>query len=203
MSSDDVDDEIRREQARRKADGGVSLADVGAFDGNLYTSDKFAGFERSIQEEDEDDYRPRASATAAGIEQFKRDIPVGGDDDDPFKDHRPKRIADREDEYHARRRNRMLSPERKDAFAPQTPVGGARSYSEVLQEAQLQREEHEVNLLIKQKMKESKEKEKAEKAEAAADGAAKKRKRWDVPDAAVSDDQDKVRYNFTFFFFSL
>ena len=36
---------------------------------------------------------------------------------DPLADHRIPRVADREDEYRRRFRNRQLSPERVDVFA--------------------------------------------------------------------------------------
>lgn len=36
---------------------------------------------------------------------------------DPFAEHRPQKIADREDEYKARRRQMIISPERLDPFA--------------------------------------------------------------------------------------
>lgn len=36
---------------------------------------------------------------------------------DPFAEHRPQKIAEREDEYKARRRQMIISPERLDPFA--------------------------------------------------------------------------------------
>lgn len=36
---------------------------------------------------------------------------------DPFAEHRPPKIAEREDEYKARRRQMIISPERHDPFA--------------------------------------------------------------------------------------
>ena len=38
-------------------------------------------------------------------------------DYDPLADHRVSKISDREDEYRARRRNMIISPERYDPFA--------------------------------------------------------------------------------------
>lgn len=35
---------------------------------------------------------------------------------DPFAEHRPQKIADREDEYKARRMQMIISPERLDPF---------------------------------------------------------------------------------------
>lgn len=36
---------------------------------------------------------------------------------DPFAEHRPQKIAEREDEYKQRRRQMIISPERLDPFA--------------------------------------------------------------------------------------
>lgn len=38
-------------------------------------------------------------------------------DFDPFAEHRVPKIADREDEYRARRRQMIISPDRHDPFA--------------------------------------------------------------------------------------
>jgi hypothetical protein len=38
-------------------------------------------------------------------------------DFDPMAEHRPSRVGDRDDEYKARRRNQIISPERHDPFA--------------------------------------------------------------------------------------
>lgn len=42
---------------------------------------------------------------------------VVNDDYDPLENRRVQRVADREDEYRRRFRNRQLSPERADVFA--------------------------------------------------------------------------------------
>jgi splicing factor 3B subunit 1 len=42
---------------------------------------------------------------------------VAGEDFDPFAEHRRPTIADREDEYRAKRRKLIISPERVDPFA--------------------------------------------------------------------------------------
>lgn len=42
---------------------------------------------------------------------------VAGEDFDPFAEHRRPTIADREDEYRAKRRKMVISPERIDPFA--------------------------------------------------------------------------------------
>lgn len=42
---------------------------------------------------------------------------MAGEDFDPFAEHRRPTIADREDEYRAKRRKLIISPERVDPFA--------------------------------------------------------------------------------------
>ena len=60
------------------------------------------------------------------------------------------RIADREDEYHARRQ-RVLSPSRADAFAlgDKTPDVSTRSYKDVMAEQQVAKEREELKRKLK------------------------------------------------------
>lgn len=88
-------------------------------------------------------------------------------------------IADRESTYHARRKNRMLSPERVDAFAK---TGGdettASSYADVMRETMLDRERHE----LQRKLDEQDGGVAVQPASAAVQPAAaapRKRSRWD------------------------
>ncbi len=55
---------------------------------------------------------------------------------------RPARITDREDEYRKRRLNRIISPDRNDAFlmGDKTPDARVRTYADVMREQQLARE---------------------------------------------------------------
>jgi len=70
---------------------------------------------------------------------------------------RPSRkIADREDEYHARRFNRIISPERVDAFSENNNTSNARSYSDVMKEAELEREQQRIMRSIAEKKKRQK-----------------------------------------------
>lgn len=104
---------------------------------------------------------------------------------------RPGKIIDREDDYRRRRLNRIISPDRNDAFAmgDKTPDARVRSYADIMREAQLQREKENTLQNIA-------DKNKAEMEAAAAAGVppaaaapvaaavgAKRRNRWDQGDA--------------------
>jgi len=64
---------------------------------------------------------------------------------DPFAEHRPPKIADREDEYKKHRRTMIISPERLDPFADggktPDPKMNARTYMDVMREQHLTKEE--------------------------------------------------------------
>ncbi|CAG8788220.1 38826_t:CDS:10, partial [Gigaspora margarita] len=87
---------------------------------------------------------------------------VGSDDEvDPFKERQgSRRLIDRQSEYHLRRLNRTISPDRNDPFAEgEDGKGDARSYADVMREAELEREEQR---------------------EASAEQATQKKRRWDM-----------------------
>lgn len=105
-------------------------------------------------------------------------------------------IYDREDDYKRRRLNRIISPDRNDAFTTgdKTPDARVRTYADIMKEQQLQRELDNTMVNIAEKKKKE-----AEAAAAAAVSAAaslmpapaapaaaageKRRNRWDQPDA--------------------
>ena len=105
----------------------------------------------------------------------------------------PRPIADREDDYRKRRLNRVISPERNDAFAmgDKTPDARVRTYADVMKEETLKRDKEETLRLIAKKKQEEAEKKAAEEstaptkaqlAAAATDldaAGAKRRNRWD------------------------
>ena len=141
---DDLDAEIAKAQQAR----GTGFADIGA-DDDVYTKDRFAGFEGSIaagdeEEDDGDDARPVARKTFTAPAHLL-DVPQQDSEDPLAAQQRSNRIADREDEYHARRQ-RVLSPSRADAFAlgDQTPDASVRSYKDVMAEQQVARERDEI-----------------------------------------------------------
>jgi hypothetical protein len=86
---------------------------------------------------------------------------------DPFG--QSNRIIDREDDYRKRRLNRIISPERVDAFAmgDKTPDARQRTYADTIREAQLDRERE--NTLHNIEMKKRQAAEEAAAAASAAD----------------------------------
>ena len=199
--SDDLDAKIAASQRERA--GRVGLTDVGKeFDADIYSSDgdKTAGYATELPTEDEESAaamqteQAPAGASGGGTTTSQRRQQFSGPsmsadegpgaDVDPFAEHRAKTIAEREDEYHAKRRERILSPARSDPFAAgaKPPAAGVRGYADVMNETSLQNERAELRSAIQEK----KEKE-AEEGNAAAGAAAeepkketRKRRRWDI-----------------------
>lgn len=104
-------------------------------------------------------------------------------------------IYDREDEYKRRRLNRIISPERNDAFTTgdQTPDARVRTYADIMKEAQLRRELDNTMVNITDKKKREVEEAAARGAAlpapaapaapaAAAPSGEKRRNRWDQPE---------------------
>ena len=112
---DSVDDEIAAAQQSR----GVGLTSVSA-DDEFYGGSSRAGLATSIAaggeaEEDEGVEAPRKRQTFTAPQHLLNDIPLQEAEDPAAKGKNSDRIADREDEYHARRQ-RVLSPARADAI---------------------------------------------------------------------------------------
>ncbi|OUM61670.1 hypothetical protein PIROE2DRAFT_45005 [Piromyces sp. E2] len=152
----DIDDEIKKLQKERK-NAKASLVGSVSYDTDLYESeDKYAGYVTELKDEDEEEAeisRPKLRSFTAPTDILK-EIQDQDDDVDPMADMRPSRkIADREDEYHARRFNRIISPERVDAFSDNNNSANARSYSEVMKEAELEREQQRIMKSIAEKKK--------------------------------------------------
>ena len=100
--------------------------------------------ERKVTQQSETETVTRRNFSAP--REILADVPMDAHmgDDDAMLAGRKRTIAERESEYHARRRTRVLSPERADPFATKASVGDeARSYAEVMREAQLDRERHD------------------------------------------------------------
>lgn len=89
--------------------------------------------------------------------------------------------------------DRMISPERVDPFADQTPVASHRSYKDVMMEAKLARDEANIKKNIEAKKKAEAEANK--KADAAS--TAKKPKRWDNATPSRWDNATPGRANAT------
>lgn len=113
-------------------------------------------------------------------------------DHDPFEAHRRPRIADREDEYLARRRAAVISPARIDPFenGGATPDINSRGYSQIMREQMLRRDQADLERQMRDKAKDGTLKV-VQKQPAAAPQqqqqprpGQRKRGRWDVASVA-------------------
>ncbi|KAI0879350.1 armadillo-type protein [Hypoxylon argillaceum] len=190
-----------------------------SFDTELYDrngGDKFAGYLTSIpavdgedeEMEDADSSRRlvgQYTATRAQIDEFAHGN--GVEEDDPFagRGENSTRIVDRETDYQKRRFDRVLTPTRADAFAANrqaSAVEDGRTYRDVMELRELEREEERVKRAIQAKQKEGEapadgehratlqdvDKENADAGSTEAVSAGRKRKkRWDVSSAAVDE----------------
>eukprot|EP00252_Welwitschia_mirabilis_P022937 TRINITY_DN6357_c0_g2_i1.p1 TRINITY_DN6357_c0_g2~~TRINITY_DN6357_c0_g2_i1.p1 ORF type:complete len:163 (+),score=30.37 TRINITY_DN6357_c0_g2_i1:54-542(+) len=159
---ENLDGDIARlqEQRRKKEQELVSLTSV-TFDADLYGgSNRFEGYERSVpvneEEEDQDAAEREISSKLASFAAPKyilNDVPKTGDGENESGFKKPQRIIDREDDYRKRRLNRIISPERNDAFAlgDKTPDASVRTYADIMKEAALKREKEETLRLIANK----------------------------------------------------
>ncbi|CAM8938176.1 unnamed protein product [Rhodiola kirilowii] len=190
-----MDHEIEKIQEERKQMEKklASFTEV-QFDTDLYGASDTAGYlqELPVNEDDEADTvesevgRRMASYTAPKslLKEMPRGVEEDGDDDNGLGFRKPQPIANREDDYRKRRLNRMLSPDRNDAFAlgDKTPDASVRTYADVMREEALKREKEETLRLIAKKKKEEEEKAKDNEltgADAQPAGAQKRRNRWD------------------------
>ncbi|KAJ3019952.1 Splicing factor 3B subunit 1 [Thoreauomyces humboldtii] len=169
--ADDLDAQIRAAQAARKSKGTDKASLVGetSFDTDLYGGKgaaKFDGYSTSLpmndqdeEEEEEEEEDPgtrtkKLSSYTAPKKILDEMAAMEDDSVDPMQDIRPSRkISDRESEYHARRLNRRLSPERVDAFATGPANAEARSYGEVMREAEQEREHAELTRQLQEKQR--------------------------------------------------
>ncbi|KAA0061166.1 hypothetical protein IC582_016574 [Cucumis melo] len=202
----------KTQEERRKMEQQLASLNSVTFDTDLYGGNDKAGYVTSIPVNEDDENlesqvnvvgRKLASYTAP--KSLLKEMPRGVDEDDDLGYKKPQRIIDREDDYRKRRLNRVISPERHDAFAAgeKTPDPSVRTYAEVMREEALKREREETLRAIAKKKEEeeaakaSGEKPKESVASAAApqkrrnrwdqsqdDGGAKKAKTsdWDLPD---------------------
>ncbi|KAI1177538.1 armadillo-type protein [Nemania sp. FL0916] len=193
-----------------------------SFDTELYDGnggDKYAGYLTSIPSADGEDEEMedadadssrrlvgQYTATRAQIDEFAQGN--GVEEDDPFagRGENSTRIVDRETDYQKRRFDRVLTPTRADAFAANRQAGAAdddgRTYRDVMELRELEREEERVKRAIQAKQKEGqapadaehratlqdgdKENTEAGSTEAVAAGR-KRKKRWDVSSTAVDE----------------
>lgn len=209
---------------RNGSDTKASLTE--AMDTDLYENktDKFAGYNLSIPAgaDDDDDVDMDANgddgsrrlvgqytATNAQINEFA--LGDGVEEDDPLagRGEKSNRITDRETDYQKRRFNRVLTPTRADPFAANRQAGAVvdgaegETYRDIMERAEIEREEERVRRAIEDKMKNGSGSEEAtdhkalledagdkENEEAGSTEAAtgrKRKKRWDVATTTESE----------------
>ncbi|CAL5435381.1 unnamed protein product [Camellia sinensis] len=164
-----MDPEIAKTQEERKKmeQQLASLTSV-TFDTDLYGGNNpFEGYEQSIPVNDkEESFDAMDSEVARKLASYTtpisilKDMPRGVDKDESIGFKKPSRIIDREDEYRQRRLNRVISPERHDAFArgDKTPdVFPNQCCADVMREEALKREKEDTLRLIAKKKKEEEE----------------------------------------------
>ncbi|KAK0599544.1 hypothetical protein LWI29_006212 [Acer saccharum] len=178
------DDEIAKTQEERKRmQQEIATLDSVTYDRDLYGGTDRDAYVTSIPVNDEDD----ANNDAMNSEVVRKlsytapknvydNLPRGGADEDNSSGflNPSRKIIDREDDYRRRRLNRVLSPDRHDAFAAgeKTPDPSVRTYADAMRQQALEREEEETLKAIAKKKKEEEEAAKAE-------GGNKRRNRWD------------------------
>ncbi|KAM9037161.1 splicing factor 3B subunit 1 isoform X2 [Monodelphis domestica] len=169
---EDIEAQIREIQGKKAAldeAQGVGLDSTGYYDQEIYggNDSRFAGYVTSIAatelEDDDDDYSSSTSLLGQKKSGYQptvallNDIPQSTEQYDPFAEHRPPKIADREDEYKKHRRTMIISPERLDPFADggktPDPKMNARTYMDVMREQHLTKEEREIRQQLAEKAK--------------------------------------------------
>ncbi|KAK2997810.1 hypothetical protein RJ639_024937 [Escallonia herrerae] len=176
-------EKIQEERKKMEKDL-ASLTDV-VFDKEFYGgNNRYEGYEASIPvDEDDDTLDAKESEIVKKMSSFTapksvfKDRPRGGDDDEALGFPKSQKIIDREDLYRRRRLDRVISPERHDAFAngDKTPDVSVRTYVDVMREEAYKREKEETLRAIAQKKKE----EESQASEKAVQPTQKRRNRWD------------------------
>ncbi|KAJ3213835.1 Splicing factor 3B subunit 1 [Dinochytrium kinnereticum] len=173
----DIDEEIRlAQEARQKAKASraaasskqpqadkVALVGSVSYDKELYsTKDDLDRYDMDLSLNDDVEHEPESgggsrkmlSSFTAPKDVYKDLAAMDEDQPDPMANARPsRRIIDREDDYRKQRLQRQLSPDRVDAFAGDKPAN-ARSYNEVMKEAELDREYDKTMKKVKEKQEE-------------------------------------------------
>ncbi|EEY54061.1 splicing factor 3B subunit, putative [Phytophthora infestans T30-4] len=185
---------------------GVGLSSTGQFDQDIYGSsrDRFSGYSATVTEEgDEGDQEQRADDHHSRAKKTQPNDGLIDDNYDPFAEAREAngsglvntRIVDRENAYRKRRFERMLSPERGDAFGDKTP---ARSYKEIVQTQQLEQERAEVVRKIQQKREEQEQQQTQSQEPQEMDATPKRRRkrmRWDQEAPEKTDGESQSEWD--------
>ncbi|XP_069839666.1 splicing factor 3B subunit 1 [Dendropsophus ebraccatus] len=203
---EDIEAQIREIQGKKTnldEAQGVGLDSTGYFDQEIYggSDSRFTGYVTSIaaneQEDDDDDTTASLAQKKPGYHApvaLLNDIPQSAEQYDPFAEHRPQKIADREDEYKKYRRTMIISPERLDPFADggktPDPKTNARTYTDVMREKQLIKEHREIHQQLAEKAKSGDLK--VVNGSAASQPPSKRKRRWDQTDQTPGSTPKKV-----------
>ena len=227
-SDESTDSKSKRSERERKAvtsaaKNGSKASTMGiSYDTDLYEQngvDKYAGYNTSIAVTDGNDAEMndgdvsgeadghrlvgQYTATRAQMDEFAH----GGaaEDDILMSREQQAQIASRENDYQKRRYNRgPLSPTRADPFAASNEDGAqqqGKTYRDIMQERELEREEERVKRLIEEKqakgedgaiehkatLKPQNDQENHEGASADVAAGKKRKKRWDASTEDVKD----------------
>lgn len=121
-----------------------------AFDKEIYgESSQYRNY--IDEEKDDDDSKVPTKQAKQKLNSYTAPREVmddikAGHHDDPFADSKQKKIAEREDKYHQRKRLRQLSPERHDPLkdSDKTPNPNARTYKEIMMEQALENQQKSI-----------------------------------------------------------
>uniref|UniRef100_A0A8C2QUC8 Splicing factor 3B subunit 1 domain-containing protein n=1 Tax=Capra hircus TaxID=9925 RepID=A0A8C2QUC8_CAPHI len=189
--------EIQGKKAALDEAQGVGLDSTGYYDQEIYggSDSRFAGYVTSIAatelEDDDDDYSSSTSLLGQKKPGYHapvallNDIPQSTEQYDPFAEHRPPKIADREDEY---KKHRSMYTKTLiflivgvcfADFRGKTPDPkmNARTYMDVMREQHLTKEEREIRQQLAEKAKAGELK--VVNGAAASQPPSKRKRRWD------------------------
>ncbi|CAK9277837.1 unnamed protein product [Sphagnum jensenii] len=170
-------DIARVQEERRQKEAELAALSSLTFDRELYgIANRFEGYERSIPvNEDEEEVQDpterevaRKLASYTAPKSVLADLPRGEVTDEQLGFKKPQRIIDREDDYRKKRLNRIISPDRNDAFAmgDKTPDAAVRTYADIMREEALKRDKEETLRLIAKKKEEDAERRAKEESTA-------------------------------------
>jgi len=170
-------DIARVQEERRQKEAELAALSSLTFDRELYgIANRFEGYERSIpvNEDEEEAQDPTEREVARKLASYTApksvlaDLPRGEVTDEQLGFKKPQRIIDREDDYRKKRLNRIISPDRNDAFAmgDKTPDAAVRTYADIMREEALKRDKEETLRLIAKKKEEDAERRAKEESTA-------------------------------------
>ncbi|KAJ1729808.1 U2 snRNP component prp10 [Coemansia sp. Benny D160-2] len=170
------------------------------YDTDIYGSgDKYAGYDTSIgldddrqhQAYDETEVSQRSRFGITAPREILDELQEAAEEnsEDPLKEIQRLRgtnrvIAERESEYHRRRHDRQLSPERADAFSASASKSGSAEqgtgYSQTMRRVQLENEKAELISKIKKAEQEKQQQQQQQPSDKTAATPARPRRMWDV-----------------------